>query len=198
MADVGAAASSADYYYIVRARDRAGNVAYSRLVGKLGASLGASWNLLASPFLTHAKPVSEELAGLNWTAARTWDPDRLPNHWTVNRPGRNPSLNSLQNLSAFAGFWVETSSVDVYSSCGIVANCSFLLKAGWNLVAYPYHETLSASEALFGLPWDSAAAYNIAAPALITNLQDWYPIFPGDGLWVHLTSDAVWNAANIP
>ncbi len=199
MADVRAASDMADYYYIVRARDRAGNTAYcTDIAGKLGTGLAASWNLLADPFMTGPRHISEELAGLDWTAARTWDPDRYPNQWTINRPGRDEGLNTLQNVSAMAGIWALSSSTGFFASCGLVENATVQLKAGWNLVSYPYHEMMHVSEALFGIPWDSVAVYDGAAQSLLSQKYGLDPLFPGQALWVHVTSDAEWNAVNVP
>ncbi|MFO7618534.1 MAG: M20/M25/M40 family metallo-hydrolase, partial [Thermoplasmata archaeon] len=84
--DIGAG-SSANYYYIVRAVDKAGNHAYcADMAGKIATSISAPWTLIANPFLSSSTPIGEALAGLDWAGARTWEPLR-PGHWTINRPG---------------------------------------------------------------------------------------------------------------
>jgi len=199
MADVRAADSEADYYYVVRARDRAGNLAYCpETAGKLGTALDAGWNLVGDPYMAGPRHITEELGWLGWDAARTWDPEKQPNHWTVNRPGRDEAINSLQNVTALAGIWLQIEEQDIFAVCGMVANSTIPLRAGWNLVSYPYHEMMQASDALYGIPWDGAAVYDIYSPALLSQLQASEPLFPGQALWVHVTSDTVWTAVNRP
>jgi predicted GH43/DUF377 family glycosyl hydrolase len=200
MADVRAGLdSNKSYYYVIRAVDRAGNYAYcTEMPVKIGTAISASWNLICNPYIQGSVPVSEALAGLGWTAARTWDPSKEPNHWTSNIPGRPDPLNSLQMLDSSVGVWVKASATGAYAALGHVSNTTINLVAGWNLVTYPYNEIKSVSQALAGIPWDSVASYNPASPNLLTELagNDW--LGPGRGFWVRVTSDTVWNAVNMP
>jgi hypothetical protein len=200
LADVRAGSdSNKSYYYFIRAVDRAGNYAYSaNMAAKIGTVVTTSWNLLCNPFLQGQVPVSEALAGLRWTAARTWDPAKWPNHWTSNVPWRSESVNTLQTLDSSMGVWVKASAPGAYAATGQASNLSINLVAGWNLVIYPYYEIMSVSQALAGIPWDSVASFNSAFPNQLDELtaNDW--LEPGHGFWVRVTSDAVWNAVNVP
>jgi hypothetical protein len=199
LADVRAGASNRSYYYVLRAVDRAGNIAYcTDIVGKIGAQLPVSWSLLSNPFIESGTPVSDILYGLNWTAARTWEPSGWPHQWTLNVPGRAAPLNTLTNVERSVGVWVKTSSSGAYTALGQVSNTSISLTSGWNLVSYPYHEIMSVSQALSGVPWDRVEVMDSGYPYLLKQLSGTGELRPGQGLWVHVTSDAVWNAANVP
>jgi len=71
------------------------------------------------------------------------------------------------------------------------------LLRGWNLISYPYLEIRSVSQALAGIPWDRVTAYDGASPVYLAELNGNDPLYPGQGFWVRVTSDAVWNAVNI-
>ena len=199
-ADVGAGSGSVDdYCYIVVAVDRAGNRAHcADMAIKIGTPVSASWNLLCNPFLAGPVPVSDALAGLEWTHARTWDPDKCPSHWTSNMPARTQSLNTLQNISGSDGIWVKSTAAGSFSAMGCLENVSINLKAGWNLVSYPFTEIKSVSDALAGIPWDRVEIHSPESPTLLLELGSGDPLHPGQGFWVHVTSDSVWNAVNTP
>ncbi|MFO7619348.1 MAG: hypothetical protein R6W91_06835 [Thermoplasmata archaeon] len=54
------------------------------------------------------------------------------------------------------------------------------------------------SQALEGIPWDRAESFDAASPCYLKDLAGDDMLVPGQGLWVHVTSDAVWNATNVP
>ncbi len=190
--------SDLNYYYVIRAVDKAGNVGYcADMAGKIGETVSASWNLLCDPFINGSVPIAGELDGLSWGAARTWDPTRYPNQWAINRPGMNESLNSLQFLGNGSGVWVHVSAPGIFATVGHVSNGTMHLYAGWNLVSYPHHEIMSVAQALAGLPWDSAAAQDLGAPYLLAELDGNSALAPGRGFWVRVTTDVEWNFINI-
>ncbi len=198
VADIGAN-YGLSYYYLVRSVDRAGNYAYCiGMPGKVGIALSASWNLIGNPFLPSSAPVEDVLAGLDWSAARTWDPALSPNHWTINRPGNSGGVNTLQTVDNPVGIWVRMNSEGAFAAYGQVSNLSINLTAGWNLVSYPYHESLPVSQALAGVPWDRVEICDDASPTLLRQLAGNDILMPGQGLWVRVTSDAVWTAVNVP
>ncbi|MBU4071320.1 MAG: M20/M25/M40 family metallo-hydrolase [Candidatus Thermoplasmatota archaeon] len=192
-------ASLLSYYYVIRAVDRAGNIAYCQdTVGKIATETSNPWTLLGNPFLTGQVPISEALAGLDWTAAKTWVPDNAPHQWTSNVPGRPPALNTLQTVNQTTGVWVRVENSNYYVAIGTVSNISINLSPGWNLVSYPYHKMMSVSQALAGVPWDRVEIMDQYSPGLITEIYDSDTLYPGSGFWVYVTSSAVWNAINVP
>ena len=198
LADVRAGASNQSYYYRIRAVDKVGYTTEytTQQFGKVTIRTVSGWNLISSPFLTGPTPLSEALHSLDWTAARTWDPEKLPNHWTINRTLRPTSLNSLEFVNQTNGIWVESSQGN-FSTSGFISNITINLKAGWNLVAYPHHEVMSVSQALAGLPWDRVEVFDPISLHKISQAQGYEPLMPGQGMWVHLTTDAEWVAINL-
>jgi hypothetical protein len=194
--DCAAADSEADYYYVIRAVDRAGNHAYcADMPGSIGMKMSAGWNLVGNPFLEGPTPIEDALNGIEWDAARTWNSASTP-QWTSNRPGSG--FNTLFEVDQATGIWVKLSTPVNYSSFGMVSNATINLKAGWNLVSYPYHGTMTVSMALSGLPWDRVEALDRSSPSLLKQLSGNDALFPGQAFWVRVTFDAVWNAVNVP
>ena len=87
--------------------------------------------------------------------------------------------------------------VEVYASTGIVENIALTMQAGWNLIAYPYHEEKTVNEALAALPWDKVEGFDSGAAYHLVELNGPDVMQPGMGYWIHLTSAAVWNAINL-
>ena len=104
-------------------------------------------------------------------------------------------LNTLEFVDQTNGIWVESNPGN-FSTSGIISNITLNLKAGWNLVSYPHHEIMSVSQALLGLPWDRAEVFDPGSPYKVSEIQGYEPLMPGQGLWIYLTTDAVWNAVN--
>ncbi|MDO9537101.1 MAG: hypothetical protein Q7J68_02145, partial [Thermoplasmata archaeon] len=198
IADVRAGVD-ANYYYVIRAVDRAGNIAYcAELPGKIQTEFFTSWNLLCNPFLEGPTPIEEALDGLNWTAAKTWIPENAPHQWTSYVLGRIPELNTLHTITPGTGMWVRMEPSSNYTAAGTVSNISINLSPGWNLVSYPYHEIMTVSQALAGVPWDRVEIMDQYSYGFITEISGTDLLYPGHGLWVHVTSSAVWNVVNVP
>ena len=110
-------------------------------------------------------------------------------------PGRPAHFNTLNLINDTDGIWVK-SAQGIYVTSGPVHNITYDLKAGWNLVSYPYYESRTISDVLVGLPWDRVEAFDSSSPYLISQLDQNDILRPGQGFWIRLTSDAVWNAIN--
>ena len=198
MTDVRAGASNQSYYYRIRAVDKVGYTAEytTQYCGKIATQTISGWNLVSSPFLVGQTPLSEALQSLDWTAARTWEPERFPNRWTINRTTLPITLNTLEFVNQTNGIWIDAAQGN-FSTLGFIDNITIDLKVGWNLVAYPYHEAMSVSQALAGLPWDDVEVFDPLSQFKISQIQDYEPLMPGQGMWIHVTSDAEWIATNL-
>lgn len=186
--------SAENYFYIIRAIDKVGHATRQELiVGKQATSVDAGWNLVCSPLLQDTTNLSYAMESLDWERARTWNPEKQPNHWTSHVPGRLPQLNTLNAVNDTDGIWVK-SALGIYVTAGPVHNITYDLKIGWNLVSFPYYESRAISDVLVGLPWDRVEVFDPVAPYLIVESSG--SLVPGQGFWVRLTSDAIWNAYN--
>jgi hypothetical protein len=188
--------SAEGYFYVVRAVDRVGHFdSQPVIVGKQTVHGDSGWDLVCDPFIQKPTDISRVLDGIDWDMARTWFIGTPIGHWTVNIPGRPAWMNTLTHVSETDGIWVRSSVPANYTTCGRIMNITYDLRAGWNLVSFPYFEFRTISDTLAGLPWDRVEIFDPAAPYLLTETSDG-DLAPGRGFWVHLTSDAVWNSLN--
>ncbi|MCK4265704.1 MAG: hypothetical protein KAX31_00370, partial [Thermoplasmata archaeon] len=189
--------NATNYYYRVRAVDKVGNTAECLyILGKVGVQIDASWGLISSAFYNGERAISEALNTIAWDCARCYHTtDPFP--WKTNIPGRPSILNTLSTVNTSLGIWAHVNSPDVFATVGRVKNLTLTLHAGWNLVSYPYHETKTVQDALSGLPWDRVEAFDPGAEYDISPLIATDTMQPGEGYWIHLTADAIWEATNL-
>jgi predicted GH43/DUF377 family glycosyl hydrolase len=187
-----------NYYYRVRAVDKVGHITEcTNILGKIGNAATSGWNLIANPFIVGNSALDIPLDTIRWDAARVYDGFDPTNPWKSNITGRPDQLNSLNYINQTMGIWAHVYTPEVYVSTGIVKNITMNLQAGWNLVAYPYHEIKTVSSALAGLPWDTVEEFDPGAPYHTSVMSAADPMDPGTGYWIHLTSAAVWEATNL-
>jgi hypothetical protein len=95
------------------------------------------------------------------------------------------------------GFWIfanVNTTLTVYGE--IPTDTQIILRAGWNLVGYPtLNTTTTLTNALFGTGYLSVEGEYFASPYLMW-LNDSYIMQPGEGYWVYVPADAMWNVTN--
>jgi hypothetical protein len=141
----------------------------------------------------------------NWSAAEIYDAWDNTDHWKFNLRNGTPSQNEITTINNTQGFWACVYDSARYASAGYVSNMTIPLKAGWNLVPYPYLlknkntlqilDDLTANCSGFaggyaGMEIFSKTGYRTATPTgaeLLTHQ---------DAFWVRVTSDCVWNVIN--
>lgn len=187
-----------NYYYRIRAVDRVGYITESpHILGKIGTGMVSDWNLIANPFVEGDVTLTSSLASIDWDAARAYDAYDPAAPWKSNISGRPTQLNTLITINQTSGIWAHVPVSEVYASAGHVSNTTTILRAGWNLVAYPHHDIKTVNDALAALPWDAVEEFDPAAAYDISTLTGTDSMYPGRGYWIRLTSAAVWDAVNL-
>jgi hypothetical protein len=190
--------NNSNYYYKVRAIDKVGNIGECQtIVGKIGTPLVTGWNIVSNIFLNGSENLANALLTAKWVAARSYNQYNLTEPWESNIVGRPTSLNNLNSMNQTSGLWLCTQSEEIYATAGEVTNICIYLKAGWNLVAYPYHTIKNITEALMGVPWDCVERFNSTAEYDLTEMAPSESMNPGKGYWIHVTSDTTWVATNL-
>jgi spore germination protein YaaH len=154
----------------------------------------AGWNLVSLPLVTSYPDVASALASISgkWTAVKAYDSTDQADPWTTNRPGS--TVNDLDMLERNRGFWIQTTQACTLNITGIVpAATAITLKAGWNLVGYPsLDESKTIATALAGTGYDRVEGFAAASP-YIQALASSYVMKPGEGYWVRVPADTIWN-----
>ncbi|MCK4266445.1 MAG: hypothetical protein KAX31_04130, partial [Thermoplasmata archaeon] len=164
--------------------------------------LNAGWNLISFPLELSNTSVTSVLSTIDglWDYVQYYDATDANDHWKTYATFKPPVLNDLSDLNNTMGFWLHMLSAATLTVYGIPpSSTNITLYVGWNLVGYPtFNTTTTVSDALAGTGYDGVEGFNASAPYLISPLPDTYVMTPGEGYWVHVPSDVVWQVTNQP
>jgi hypothetical protein len=208
--------SGNSYCYQVRTYDLAGNEAKTliqaaKMTKQLSVSQGNMGWFLVGSFLTQSSyAVAQKVQGLDiqnyydflevynaWGGADRWKT------YPKNAPASIQEFSAINNTQ---GFWIHVAGNCRYASAGYISNMSVPMKAGWNLVPYPYAMrnkntqqivndlTANCSGFSGGLPdleiFSKTAPYKLITPTGAEGLNH------QDAFWVRVNTDCIWNVVN--
>jgi hypothetical protein len=153
------------------------------------------WNLISLPLIQNDESLNEVMENINgkWNCIRTYD--AVTRTWTSNVTSRPDTLNDLESLNHFVGFWINITQPGVELTIqGQIPNTTNIeLYAGWNLVGYPtLTNSITVADALWGTGGDSVMVCDISEPYHIREVGPTYTMKPSEGYWVHVPFDTVW------
>jgi hypothetical protein len=164
-------------------------------------NLEVGWNLLSFPLIvadTSVLSVLSSIAG-SWDIVQAFDASDKADHWKMYATFKPPPLNDLQNIDNTMGFWLHMLSPATLNISGLPPTSMFIqMYAGWNLIGYPsLDNTRTIVDVLFETGYDKPVeGYDENAPYLLSPLPDTYIMTPGEGYWVHVPSDVIWEVIN--
>lgn len=158
--------------------------------------LSAGWNMISAPLIQNNTSIQTVLSSIEekWNCIRTYD--TLNAEWNINATFWPDQLNDIHSLDHKTGFWINITEPNVTLTVqGLEANNTNIpLYAGWNLVGYPtLNEAIDISDALWGTGADRVMVCDTSEPYNIKEVGPAYLMKPGEGYWVHVTSDTVWT-----
>ncbi len=200
------------YFYQIRTFDAAGNEARTIIqAGKISSMQSifanpSGWFMLGSFLVQSDTSLNHVIQGqglpANWDHVQAYDAFDNVDHWKSHLIGRPDSKNDLTDISNIQGFWLHLTGNTRWATAGYVTDLSISLKAGWNMVPYPFAQrTMSASTVEAYLTancpnfdrWeiaDYSSDYLLKTPSGTENLLH------GDAFWVYVTADGTWNVSN--
>jgi hypothetical protein len=134
--------------------------------------------------------------GTTWDYMQWYDPGE--HSWKSYSIYKPPALNDMPPVDNTMGLWIHLTSNDgdgvltVGEGVG-PASTAVNLYTGWNLVGYPSHTEVMASDALYGTGADQIMVFNPSAPYRIMEVPQTYVMKPGEGYWIHVPFDTVWT-----
>lgn len=155
------------------------------------------WNLISIPLVLNSTDVQSALddcgGSTAWDIVKWYDPQTPADPWKSFRV--NGTANDLSAVDNGMGLWVNITdagdgALTVEGAPPEPASVS--LHAGWNLVGFPTLEPKAAADALAGVAYDSIQGFASVSP-YITDVLPTETMFPGNGYWVHATSDSLWS-----
>ena len=131
-----------------------------------------------------------------WSVVKWFDTLSPNDPWKTYRIGA--STNDLVSIDNSMGLWVyitalgSDSLLTVQGTVPVTTDIN--LYTGWNLVSFPASASTTADLTLPGAA-DLVANYNGASPYLMDQYSNLALVTmnPGEGYWVHVTSDTVWT-----
>jgi hypothetical protein len=154
------------------------------------------WNMISLPFSKSITGIEGIFESVNYVAVQWYDASDTNDPWKhyhINKVG----LNDLTEIDKAMGIWVYMASNDVLTVTGIPPNpTNIQLKTGWNFIGYPSLTSRLITDALSGIPYDVVEHYNaseVTDPWESTQQGDLVWMSPGEGYWIHVTTDCTWT-----
>jgi len=164
--------------------------------------LEMGWNLISIPLEmsnTSIENVLSSIAG-QWDYVQYYDSTDPADPWKTYATFKPAMLNDLWFIDNTMGFWIHMANSATLTVYGTMpASTNIQLWAGWNLIGYPsFNTTTTIADALVGTNYDGVEGFDAAQPYRLIPLADTYVMTPGEGYWVHVPSDVVWNVLKAP
>jgi hypothetical protein len=201
------------YFYQIRTYDLVGYETYTLVqAAKFGRTLSFSinpngWFLLGSSLVQSDTSLAHVIQGQGlpaggWDSAMAWD--GVNEKWISHVEGRPPFFNDLTDINNEMGFWLHITGNARFCTAGYVSDINIDLKAGWNLVAYPYAERMKTTaeievdllaNCMNYVPgsltiFDYTQQYGINTPNGTEQIPN------EEGLWIQVVSDTTWTVTN--
>jgi hypothetical protein len=158
--------------------------------------LYTGWNMISLPLNKTETEIQTIFASLPYIAVQSYDASDLNDPWKnyhIDKGG----FNDLSDVDKSLAIWILMGNDDSLTIYGIQPNPTDIqLKEGWNFVGYPSLTPQLITDALSGLPYDAVKHYNVSDvgdPWKTTTQGDLTWMIPGEGYWIHVTSDCVWT-----
>jgi hypothetical protein len=93
------------------------------------------------------------------------------------------------------GFWLNATADIALTVHGLWASSTAVpLHKGWNMVGYPTRNgTMTVANALWGTSADVVEAFDPSEPYRTKVVGPNYVLRPGEGYWIHVTTDSTWT-----
>ncbi len=169
----------------------------------LPVSLG--WNLLSFPQVvsnSNILSVLDDCGGDTvWESVKGYD-GLLATPWQGYNTLIPPELCKLNNVNNMMGLWVKITNTGTDGTLKVSGTppttTAINLYSGWNLVGYPTLEPKLASVSLSGTGADMISVFKSTTPYIEDRMDlSTVTMQPGNGYWIHVPSDSVWNVGDV-
>lgn len=214
--------SGNDYCYQIRAFDFAGHYTKTitqaaKFTKQISTSVTVAWggwitlgsSLVQSSYALDFKLQGQGFGALgyyNWSAVELFNAWDSQDSWKLNVRNATPGQNEITTINNTQGFWACVYSSARYTSAGYVSNLTIPLKAGWNLVPYPFTARFQSTQYIrdhliancpgFGGAYNDMEIMRRDNPYRLTTPTGSESLFHQDALWVRVTADTIWAVNN--
>lgn len=185
------------YFYRICAIDKFGIDSCSQTqASKFTHYMMKGLNLASFPIVPSNDTVSAVLQTVNHD--RFWSYDSLNQTW-ISYGAAKPYSSSSFAMSNAMGMWIDVTFGSNFTVAGVVpAQTSIPLYAGWNLVGFPsFNVTYTVADLKGETGATRVEGFDPSAPPYrLRVLQDSDTLLAGEGYWIYVPSDIVWNLSN--
>jgi hypothetical protein len=142
----------------------------------------------------------------NWSAVELYNAWDNADHWKLNVRNATASVNEISTINNTQGFWACIYNGVRYTSAGYISNVSIPLKAGWNLVPYPFavrnwntmqiRDHLTANCPGFSGTYNDMEVMKRDNPYRLSTPTGTEVLTHQDGFLVRVPADTVWTVIN--
>jgi hypothetical protein len=160
--------------------------------------LHEGWNLISVPLVQSNTSVESVLSSIGgkYDIVKFYNSTDMTDPWKTYAPSRPVSLSDLIEINHKMSLWVHitaTGTTTLVLSGTAPSTTTIHLNPGWNFVSYPSLTAgMTVNDAFTGTSWDRVETYDGNNPYLIAEMNGFEYMVPGQGYWVHVTSDCNW------
>jgi parallel beta-helix repeat protein len=214
--------SGSETYYQIRTFDTAGHetrtiiqaAKYTKLISASTTVSWGGWIMLGSSLNQSSYVIDYKLQGqgfgalgyYNWSAVELYNACDSQDSWKLNVRNATPNQNEITTINNTQGFWACVYNNARYTSAGYVSNLTIPLKAGWNLVPYPFAARFQSTQYIrdhliancpgFGGTFGDMEIFNKTAGYRTSTPTGTEILTHQDAFWVCVTYDCTWTVIN--
>jgi parallel beta-helix repeat protein len=164
---------------------------------KFVKQMNAGKDFISFPSIQWNNSLTEILKILNFDYVRYYNSTDSTDNWKSYL--KNKTFNDLNYLDHKMSFWINLLTNDNFTVAGLVPKYTEIpLYKGWNMVGYPSFINRTVSEALKDIPWTAIEGFDPNSPSYnLKRLTGNDIMSAGNGYWIEVSNDAVWNVTNI-
>ncbi len=186
------------YVYTVCAYDDVGQSECSpQSASKFTKNLSTGMQLVSIPVVLSDTSTPNVFQTVSYVKITHYDAMAGKRHNWKTYDTRKP-YSDLKNVNHTMALWIEVTSDSWFTVAGLVPwQTTIHLVTGWNFVGYPSFISEDVNTNLAGANWQNVETFDPTnIPWHLKRLSGTDPMSPGEGYWIHVSSDFVWVLSN--
>lgn len=183
------------YFYMVCAFDDISQKTCDlHQASKIARHLDPGLQLISIPLLLSDTSTPDVFQTVSFTKITHYDAMAGKRHNWKTYDTRKPYSN-LKNVNHTMALWVDVSAPSWFTVAGLVPlQTTIHLVTGWNFVGYPSFIPEDVNTNLAGAIWQNVETFDPTnTPWLLKRLNGGDLMLPGEGYWIHVSSDFDWS-----
>jgi hypothetical protein len=183
-----------DYFFYVRAYNGMEYSPSPNRAGKFVRHLTTGTQLFSVPLVLSDNSLGAVLQTIQFDKIWTFDASDMTDHWK-SYDVMKPYKGDLSTIDHTKAYWINVLVEDDLVVAGLVPVLTQIqLRAGWNLVSFPSLNPLyTVGQLKLDIMAMAVEGFDPAVPYCLTPLLDFNMVTAGEGFWIYVTTDRVWD-----